>query len=49
MWTSVQTTEVKNSWVSDAEEMEFVQEMRVKTKVLIYTWYVFKVYSKFML
>lgn len=45
MWTN----ELKKSWVSDAEKMEFVLEMMVKTQVLIYTQNVFKVYSKFML
>lgn len=46
MWTSVQTTELKKSWVSNAEKMEFVLEVRVKIKVLVYTQYVFNVYSK---
>lgn len=49
MWTSVQTTELKKSWVSDVEKMEFVLEMRVKIKVLKYTQYIFQIYRKFML
>lgn len=49
MWTDVQITELKKSWVSNAEKMEFVLEMRAKTKGLRYTRYILKVCSKFML
>lgn len=30
MWTDVQITELKKSWVSDAEKMEFVLEITAK-------------------
>lgn len=49
MWTDVQITELKKSWVSNAEKMEFVLEMRAKTKGLRYTRYILKVCGKFML
>lgn len=49
MGTNVQITELKKSWVSNAEKVEFVLEMRAETKGLRDTQCILKAYSKFML
>lgn len=48
MWTNVQITELEKSWASNAEKMEFVLEMRAKTKGSRHTQSILKVYSKFV-
>lgn len=48
MSTNVQIAELKKSWVSKAEKMGFVLEMRAKTEDLRYAQYIIKAYHKFV-